>query len=90
MSCRKDGPTTAKKVGIMTTKAQWKAGSRRFVSGLGLMSVLSLACGSVSDLGTCIIKTTGDDIMIENIWLEECQERGLDVLGSRGLEWRPN
>lgn len=74
----------------MTTKAEWKADSRRFVLGLGLMSVLSVSCGSGSDLGTCIIKTTGDDIVIENISLEECQERGLDVPGSRGLEWKPN
>lgn len=74
----------------MTTKAEWNKGPRRSVLGLGLMSVLAVACGSGSDLGTCIIKTTGDNIVFENISLEECQERGLDVPGARGLEWRPN
>ena len=54
------------------------------------MSLLTVACGSGSDLATCIIKTTEEDIVIENISLEECQERGLDVPGARGLEWRPN
>lgn len=74
----------------MTTKAEWKAGPRGFVLGLGVMSVLTVACGSGSDLGTCVIRTSGDDVVIENISFEECQERGLDVPGARGLEWTPN
>jgi hypothetical protein len=69
---------------------RWKATARKWVLGLGLMSVLIGACGSGSDLGTCIIMTSGDDVVIENISFEECQERGLDVPGARGLEWRPN
>jgi len=60
------------------------------VLGLGLMAALMGACGSGSDLGTCVIMTTGDDAVIENISLEERQERGLDVPGARGLEWTPN
>ena len=74
----------------MVVKAECKAVPRRFVLGLGVMSVMAVACGSGSDLGTCVIKTSGDDVVIENISFEECQERGLDVPGARGLEWRPN
>lgn len=57
----------------------------------GVLSAASLlaGCGD-SDLGTCIIKTSGDDIVVENVSLEECQELGLEQPGGRGIEWRPN
>ena len=58
--------------------------------GLGLLIGSIGACGSGSDLGTCIIRTTGDDIVVENVSLEECQELGLETPGGRGIEWRPN
>lgn len=69
---------------------RWNPTVHKWVLGLGLMAALMGACGSGSDLGTCIIMTSGDDVVVENISFEECQERGLDVPGARGLEWRPN
>ncbi len=56
---------------------------------LFLTSLIFGGCGS-DDLGACIIKQSGDDMVIEDISLEECQERFGEKAGATGWEWKPN
>ena len=53
-----------------------------------LMMVLARSC-AVDDLGLCIIKTSGDDLVYEEITIEECQEIFGNTPGAGGWSWDP-
>jgi hypothetical protein len=60
------------------------------VLSLLLLCVIFSGCGGGDDLGTCTIKKSGDDVVIKDISLEECQERFGNEPGATGWEWEPN
>jgi len=73
----------------MDTRADRAAAVLKWLFILGLLTGSVGACGG-DDLGTCIIMKSGDDVVIEDISLEECQQRFLEEPGARGVEWSPN